>query len=88
MNDLDEQARLAAERFAIPGRVTGLTRINKGYINRTYRLETLDETGQTHKYVLQRINTDVFPDTDALMSNFRLTTEHLRGRYLLPGLQC
>ena len=53
MNDLDEQARLAAERFAIPGRVTGLTRINKGYINRTFRVETLDEAGRTHRYLLQ-----------------------------------
>jgi Ser/Thr protein kinase RdoA (MazF antagonist) len=87
-NDLNDYARLVADRFSIQGRVTGLSRIKKGYINRTYRLETLDEAGQTHKYVLQRINTDVFPDTDALMNNFRLTTEHLRERFLLPGLQC
>lgn len=73
------------DKFAIRGDVVKITQINKGYINRTYKVETLSDTGHTHKYTLQRINTNVFPDTDALMDNFKLTTEHLRGKLLLPG---
>lgn len=73
------------EKFAIRGNVTGITQINTGYINRTYRVETISETGHVHKYTLQRINTNVFPDVDALMDNFRLTTTHLQGRLSLPG---
>ena len=73
------------EKFAIRGDVTSITQIKKGYINRTYRVETLSDTGHVHKYLLQRINTNVFPDVDALMDNFQLTTDHLHGRYLLPG---
>ena len=74
-----------AERFAIRGGITDITQINKGYINRTYKVETLSDTGHVHKYTLQRINTNVFPDVDALMDNFKITTRHLYGRLLLPG---
>ncbi len=73
------------DQFAIRGVVHSITQINKGYINRTYRVETISETGHVHKYTLQRINTNVFPDVDALMHNFKLTTDHLHGRLLLPG---
>lgn len=73
------------DQFAIRGTVTNITQINKGYINRTYRVETLSDTGHVHKYTLQRINTNVFPDVDALMDNFKLTTDHLHGKFLLPG---
>ncbi len=81
---INELQRIA-EQFAIRGDITAITQINKGYINRTYRVETLSETGHVHKYTLQRINTNVFPDVDALMDNFKLTTDHLYGRFLLPG---
>lgn len=74
-----------AEKFAIRGSVTNITQINKGYVNRTYRVETLSERGHVHKYTLQRINTNVFKDVDALMDNFKLTTDHLYGKFLLPG---
>ena len=73
------------EQFAIRGEVTSITQINKGYINRTYRVETLSDTGHVHKYTLQRINTNVFPDVDALMDNFKLTTDHLHGKLHLRG---
>ncbi len=73
------------DHFAIQGSVTKITQINKGYINRTYYIETLSERGHVHKYTLQRINTNVFPDVDALMENFQLTTDHLYGRLRLPG---
>ena len=74
-----------ADKFAIRGDITAITQINKGYINRTYKVETLSDTGHVHKYTLQRINTNVFPDVDALMNNFKITTRHLFGRLLLPG---
>ena len=74
-----------AEQFAIRGDITSITQITKGYINRTYRIETLSDTNHVHKYVLQRINTNVFRDPDALMENYKLTTRHLYGKYHLSG---
>ncbi len=76
INDLQH----TVDQFAIRGEVTAITQINKGYINRTYRVETVSETGNVHKYTLQRINTNVFHDVDALMENFKLTTDTLHGK--------
>ena len=80
-----EQLRSIAENFNIQGKITSIEHINKGYINRTYRVETLSENNNVHKYILQRINTNVFPDVDALMSNFQLTTAHLSNNLNMPG---
>lgn len=74
-----------ARQFAIRGEVTSVEQITKGYINRTYRIETKSDTGNTHRYILQRINTNVFPDADALMENYTHVTNFLAGRLLLPG---
>ncbi len=74
-----------AERFLICGKITNIEQINKGYINHTYKVETVSENSRVHKYILQRINTNVFPDVDALMSNFQLTTTHLIDRLDMPG---
>lgn len=79
------EIKYIAEQFAIHGHVTTITQINKGYINQTYRIQTLSDAGHIHKYTLQRINTNVFPDVEALMENFKLTTEHLHGILTLPG---
>ena len=73
------------DKFAIRGEITNITQINKGYINRTYRVETLSDRGHVHKYTLQRINTNVFPNVEALMENFKLTTRHLYGKLKMPG---
>ncbi len=72
-------------QFAIRGEATSITPITRGYINQTYRVETLSDAGHVHKYLLQRINTNVFPDPDALMENVKLTADFLHGRLLLPG---
>lgn len=81
INDIQRVAR----QFLIHGEIQRIEQMNAGYINRTYRVETLSQAGHTHMYTLQRINTNVFPDVDALMDNFVLTTNHLRERFLLPG---
>ncbi len=71
------------DKFAIRGKVTSITRLNKGYINRTYRIETLSDAGHVHKYTLQRINTNAFPDVETLMTNYKLVTETLYGTLYL-----
>ncbi len=67
------------DKFAIRGKVKSITQINKGYINRTYRVETVSDSEHVHKYTLQRINTNVFRDVDVLMANYKLVTETLYG---------
>ena len=74
-----------ARQFMIHGDITKITQMKAGYINRTYKVETLSANNHVHVYTLQRINTNVFPDVDALMDNFILTTNHLKDRFKLPG---
>lgn len=81
INDLQR----IAEQFTIRGEITDIKQINTGYINRTYKVTTLSESGHVHKYLLQRINTNVFPDVDALMENFKFTTGYLNEKLQLPG---
>ena len=71
--------------FSVHGKIIKIEKINRGYINRTYKVETLSDNGNVHQYILQRINSNVFRDIDALMSNFELTTKHLYGSLELSG---
>lgn len=80
-----DHLKYVAEQFLIQGIVTGINQIKKGYINNTYKVETVSENNNVHQYILQRINTNVFPDVDALMSNFQLTTAHLFKYLSMPG---
>ena len=74
-----------AKQFVIQGDIIGITEIKKGYINSTYKVETRSVHNHIHQYILQRINTNVFPDVEALMSNFQLTTKQLSENLELPG---
>lgn len=74
-----------AEQFVLHGNITDIVKIKKGYINCTYRVETLSENNHVHKYLLQRINTYVFPNVNDLISNFCLTTDCLSEHLVLPG---
>lgn len=74
-----------AEHFSIRGNITNIEQIKRGYINCTYKVETLSEHNHVHQYILQRINTNVFPNVDGLMNNFKIATEHLRTNMQMPG---
>ena len=52
-----------------------------GHINRTW----LVETDRQRRYILQQVNTSIFPDADGLMRNILLVTEHLRKKDPAPG---
>lgn len=77
-----------AQKFNIQGKVIDIRQIKKGYINQTYRVKTEDHAGKYHYYTLQQINTNVFPDVEALMKNYVLVTEHLRSEFHLEGCGC
>ena len=49
------------KNFRIHGEIVKIEKVNKGYINSTYRVETLSVSNNIHQYLLQRINTKVFP---------------------------
>ncbi len=65
----------AVGRFPIEGRLESVSPYGSGHINVTYLAVT-----SAKRYILQKMNTDVFPDTDNLMRNIELVTAFLRGR--------
>ena len=75
MTDL-ETARRMARQFT--ERVTAIHRFGQGHINETFLVET-----PTGDHVVQRVNTTVFPDPDAVTANILTVHRHLRGA-LMP----
>lgn len=64
-----------AKAFKISGEPIEIVKYGDGHINRTYLVTTDDK-----RYIMQQINTGIFPDCNALMSNIAAVTEFLRGR--------
>ena len=75
MTDYTKDYKEVAEQFAIEGNVLSVEPYGEGHINVTL-LVTTDQK----RYILQKMNTNVFPDSDGLMNNICSVTEHLKAR--------
>ena len=62
--------------FALDGQAVQCIPFGSGHINLTW----LVETDRAHRYILQKVNTGVFPNGTGLMNNIILVTEHLRKK--------
>ncbi len=80
--------------FEFSGRYIGAEELKSGNINTTYALSFGQKDGSMRRYVVQRINTDVFKDPHSLMKNIELVTEHIAAagvddaRRLLKYVKC
>jgi Ser/Thr protein kinase RdoA (MazF antagonist) len=72
-------ARIAGS-FAIDGDFLDAAEIPSGHINSTFRATFREAGGATRRYVIQRINGEVFPDPRAVMRNVERVTRHLRTK--------
>ena len=69
-----------ANHFCIAdGEITHVIKLDSGRINSSYKITVTQET-DTVSYMLQRINSHVFPDEDDIMRNAILITNHLRAK--------
>ena len=73
--DYMKEFKSVAEQFALCGNVLSIEPYGEGHINLTLFVTT-DE----RRYIMQKMNTNVFPDTVGLMANICGVTEHLRAR--------
>lgn len=71
MNNLKDYQK-AAEQFRLEGKILSIEPYGEGHINVTM-LVTTDKK----RYILQKMNTRVFPNSDGLMKNICYVTEHL-----------
>lgn len=75
-----------ADGFAIDGDYVGAAPYGTGHINDTY-IVRFDQGGTEVRYILQRINPDVFGDIPALMENIERTTHHLHKKLREAGTE-
>ena len=70
--------------FELDGELTSCERYGEGHINETY-LATVNDNGETVRYILQKINKSLFKDVDKLMSNIVGVTEFIRKKVAQKG---
>ena len=74
-----------AERFKPSGEITEVREFGSGNVNGTF-LVTLD-SGEEKRFILQRINTAVFPRPERIMGNLRVIFGHVQGRLKAEPLE-
>ena len=68
--------QLVVEKFNVEGGFVSAQSYGSGHINET-KIVTTESAGIQHKYILQKVNTNVFKDPVGLMKNFSGVTEYL-----------
>ncbi len=72
-----EQSVNAINNFKLKGSPVGVMPYGNGHINDTF-LVVCKEGYEQYRYILQAVNTSIFPDTEAVISNISLVTNFLR----------
>jgi Ser/Thr protein kinase RdoA (MazF antagonist) len=69
--------RQVVARFALAGAVESIDPHGAGHINDTYEITARSRGGVTRRFILQRINRNVFFDPEAVMHNIEQVIDHL-----------
>jgi len=77
--NVTSSARELIDEFRIDGTWRGTHPHGSGHIHDTF-VVSFDAAGEESRYILQRINTEVFPDPTALARNLERITKHLRDK--------
>ncbi|MCP9914985.1 aminoglycoside phosphotransferase family protein [Cyanobium sp. ATX 6F1] len=72
------QLRRIAARFALGGAIAAIEPLGNGNVNDTYRVTLSGD--RARRFVLQRLNTTVFPHPERVMGNIAALGNHLEGR--------
>jgi thiamine kinase-like enzyme len=79
MTNNDQNIGEAARQFQIDGEFLEATPFGSGHINDSYRVVFL-QAGVPARYVVQRINQDIFKNPSALMENIQRVTSHIAAK--------
>lgn len=80
-----EKIEEAVSRFLVNGEPQECRRYGNGHINDTFLLCTGEAGEERGRYILQRMNTDVFKDPKGLMGNVSGVTKYLREQIIKSG---
>ena len=73
------------DKFHLDGKLVGIEKNNSGNINKTYVATFEKEDGTRKKYLIQKINTKVFPEPYKLMKNINGVTTYLKKQMIKNG---
>lgn len=76
MKDKEDELLSIIKNFDIKGDIESLKPINNGIINTTYVVKC-NYNGKTNKYLLQKINTNIFTEPFKLMKNIENVTKYI-----------
>lgn len=79
-----EDVKQILDQFKFKGDLIEFKLFGSGHINTTY-IATYDENGKVRKYIVQKINSNVFKNIDALMDNVFAVTSFLREKIKANG---
>lgn len=68
-----------AKKFKISGDPIDIRTLESGHINKTYKI-TYDDVGENKEYILQYVNTNVFPNLPELMTNIKKVTTYIKEK--------
>lgn len=68
-----------AKKFRVQGNPIDVEILESGHINKTYKI-IYDDFGENKEYILQYVNTDIFPKLEELMLNIKNITEYIRKK--------
>ncbi len=75
-----EKLKNIAKNFKIDGEITNIEKCDSGHINRTYAVTYKTNDGTSKKYILQYVNTNVFPNLPELMTNIKKITKYMNDK--------
>ncbi len=73
------------EHFRFEGEFVDATPYGFGHINDTYAARFCQGNGAMRRYIIQRINHDIFKRPDYVMHNMERVTGHMRDRIMAAG---
>ncbi|MDD3428611.1 MAG: aminoglycoside phosphotransferase family protein [Oscillospiraceae bacterium] len=79
------QLEQALQAFDFGGEIVGAARYGGGHINDTFAVYVQQPDGNSKRYILQRINTDIFKKPYELMENILNVTEYLKKIIIKNG---
>lgn len=80
----DELIKIA-KNFNINGEPIKIEKCNSGHINKTYAVTYKIKENEEKKYILQYVNTNVFPNLPELMTNIKKITKYMNEKVLEKG---
>ncbi len=75
----------ASEHFQFNGKFVNYFMSENGHINNTYFFLYRQEDGSIKRYILQRVNTNVFKKPEEVMENIKNVTKFIKAKIKLAG---